>query len=58
MYKKAREKAKQAKKEVILAYLESKNIKNTYLIDDLPEDELSVLDEEIDEVSESELQSF
>jgi hypothetical protein len=58
LYKKAREKAKQAKKEVILAYLEAKNIKNTYLIDDLPEDELSVLDEEIDEVSESELQSF
>ena len=58
LYKKAREKAKQAKKEVILACLEAKNIKNTYMIDNLSDEEYSILDEEIDEVSESELEGL
>ena len=37
IYKKAREKAKDAKKEAILAFLEAKNIKKTYMLDDIDE---------------------
>jgi hypothetical protein len=37
IYKKARDKAKQLKKEAILAYLESKNIKKTYMLEDIDE---------------------
>jgi len=37
IYKKAREKAKEAKKNAILAYLEMKNIKKTYMLDDIDE---------------------
>lgn len=39
MYKKAREKAKQVKKAAILAYLEAKNIKKTYMLDNLDEND-------------------
>lgn len=35
IYKKAREKAKEAKKSAIVAYLEMKNIKKTYMLDDI-----------------------
>lgn len=35
IYKKAREKAKEAKKSAIVAYLEMKNIKKTYMLDDM-----------------------
>lgn len=35
IYKKAREKAKTLKKDAILAYLEMKNIKKTYMLDDI-----------------------
>jgi len=35
IYKKAREKAKDAKKAALTAYLEMKNIKNTYMLDDI-----------------------
>ena len=35
IYKKAREKAKEAKKVALTAYLEMKNIKNTYMLDDI-----------------------
>ena len=35
LYKEAREKAKQAKKEAILAYLEAKNIKKAYMLEDI-----------------------
>ena len=35
IYKKAREKAKDAKKAAILAFLEAKTIKNTYMLDDI-----------------------
>lgn len=38
LYKKAREKAKQAKKDAIIAYLEARNIKNTYMLDDIEDD--------------------
>jgi hypothetical protein len=37
IYQKAREKAKDAKKNAILAYLEMKNIKKTYMLDDIDE---------------------
>jgi len=45
IYKKAREKAKQAKKEAILAYLEVKNIKKTYMIDDIDDSDEEGLDD-------------
>ena len=54
IYKEARNKAKIAKKNALLAYLEAKKIKKTYLIDILDDCE-SEIDAEIDEVSESEL---
>jgi len=57
LYKEAREKAKLAKKSAIIAYLEAKNIRKTYMIDDLDESE-SDIDAEIDEVSESELEGL
>jgi hypothetical protein len=37
IYQKARERAKQAKQAAILAYLEVKNIKKTYMLDDINE---------------------
>ena len=57
LYKEARNKAKLAKKNAILAYLEAKNIKNTFMIDNLDGEE-SDFDEEIAEVSESELENL
>lgn len=55
MYKEAREKAKKAKKAAILAYLEAKNIKKTYMLDNLTEDSDNEFDAEIEEVTEAEL---
>jgi len=57
LYKQARRKAKEAKKNAIIAYLEAKNIKKTYLIENLNDSD-SEFDAEIDEVSESELDQF
>jgi len=57
LYREARKKAKLAKKNAIVAYLEAKNIKKTYLIENL-DDSDSEFDAEIDEVSESELEDF
>jgi rRNA-processing protein FCF1 len=37
LYQKAREKAKEAKKSAVIAYLEMKNIKKTYMLDDIDE---------------------
>ena len=54
LYKVAREKAKLAKRNVIVAYLEAKNIKKTYMLDNLNDSD-SDFDAEIEEVSESEL---
>ena len=34
MYKEARKKAKEAKQKAVLAYLEAKNIKKTYMLDE------------------------
>ena len=60
LYKEARNKAKEAKKSLILAYLEAKNIKKTYMLDNLDHqsDDDSDLDAEIDEMSESELEGL
>jgi hypothetical protein len=57
LYKEARAKAKTAKKNAILAFLEAKNIKKTYMLDNLTEMD-SDFDDEIDEVSESELEGL
>jgi hypothetical protein len=57
IYKAAREKAKNAKKEAILAFLEAKNIKKTYMLDDIDEsdDEDEDLNfNELDELDENE----
>jgi hypothetical protein len=57
LYKEARNKAKQAKKNAILAYLEAKNIKKTYMIENINDSD-SDFDAEIDETSESELEGL
>jgi len=57
LYKEARNKAKMAKKNAIIAYLEAKNIKKTYMLETLIDDD-SDFDAEIDEVSESELEDL
>jgi hypothetical protein len=57
LYKDARNKAKVAKKNAILAYLEAKNIKKTYLIENINDSD-SDFDAEIDDVSESELEGL
>ena len=57
LYKEARTKAKHAKKSAILAYLEAKNIKKTYMIENINDSD-SDFDAEIDEVSESELEGL
>ena len=56
LFKQAREKAKLAKKNAIIAYLEAKNIKKTYMIENIESD--SDIDDEIDKVSENELDNF
>ena len=57
LYKVARNKAKSAKKSAIIAYLEAKNIKKTYMLENLNDSD-SDFDNEIDEVSESELEGL
>jgi len=57
LYKEARNKAKTAKKNALLAYLEAKNIKKTYMIENM-DDSDSDIDAEIDDVSESELEGL
>jgi hypothetical protein len=57
LYLEARKKAKLAKKNAILAYLEAKNIKKTYMLENINDSD-SDLDAEIDDVSESELEGL
>ena len=57
LYKEARTKAKEAKKKAILAYLEAKNIKKTYMIENINDSD-SDFDAEIEEASESELEGL
>jgi len=55
LYKEARNKAKQAKKSAILAYLEAKNIKKTYMLDNVSHsDSDSDSDFDFENISESE----
>ena len=59
IYQKAREKAKDAKKNAITAYLEMKNIKKTYMLDDIDEsdsefDEFASRGDSSSEISDSE----
>jgi hypothetical protein len=57
LYKEARRKAKEAKKNAIIAYLEAKNIKKTYMIENINDSD-SDLDVEIEGTSENELDGF
>lgn len=58
IYKTARKKAKDAKRTAIMAFLEAKNIKKTYMLDDLDESEDSEdSDMDIDNLSEEDLDS-
>jgi hypothetical protein len=54
IYIEARTKAKEAKKQAILALLEAKNIKKTYMLDKIDGIDEEI-DDEIDNISESEL---
>ena len=55
IYQKAREKAKDAKKNALLVYLEMKNIKKTYMLDDIDEsDEEFASKDSSSEISDSE----
>ena len=54
IYQKAREKAKEAKKTAISAYLEMKNIKKTYMLDDMDDSDSEFEDlSDRDSVSEN-----
>jgi hypothetical protein len=57
LYKEARNKAKQAKKNALLAYLEAKNIKKTYMLENINDSD-SEFEAELDEFSESELEGL
>jgi len=57
LYRKARIKAKQAKQNAIMAYLEAKKIKKSHMLDILNDSD-SEFDAEIEETSESELDGF
>ena len=52
IYKIARQKAREHKKAAITHYLEAKKIKNTYMLDDLYQNDDSSSDEDIDSDSE------
>lgn len=53
IYKAAREKAKEAKKVATMAYLEAKNIKKTYMLDDIDDSDDSDLDDSFKDEDES-----
>jgi hypothetical protein len=55
IYKEARKKAKRAKREAIVAFLEAKNIKKTYMLDDLDESDSD--DSDLDNISNSDAES-
>ena len=59
LYKEARNKAKIAKKNALIAYLEAKNIKKTYMLENLNDsDSDSEIDDEIEDVDESDLNGY
>lgn len=55
LYKEAKAKAKQAKKSAIIAYLEAKHIKNTYMLENESDSDFEA---ELDDVSENELEGL
>lgn len=55
IYKEARKRAKSAKREAIVAFLEAKNIKKTYMLDDLDESDSD--DSDLDNISNSDAES-
>ena len=57
IYKAAREKAKEAKKAAVIAYLEAKNIKKTYMLDDIDDSDDSDLEEDSDFYEDSEYEN-
>jgi hypothetical protein len=54
IYQKAREKAKEAKKNAVLAYLEMKNIKKTYMLDDIDNSDSELEEFDNDDISDDE----
>lgn len=57
IYQDARNKAKEAKKNALIAYLEAKKIKNTYMIEDNQYSD-NEIDNDINNVTETELQNL
>jgi hypothetical protein len=57
IYQEARNKAKEAKKNALIAYLEAKKIKNTYMIEDNQYSD-NEIDNDINNVTETELQKL
>lgn len=57
LYREARIKAKEAKKNAIIAYLEAKNIKKTYMLENMDESD-SDFEEELNDISENELEGL
>ena len=58
LYKQARKKAKEAKKTAVIAYLEAKNIKKTYMLENLDDSEDDDFDTEMEEFTENEMDNF
>ena len=54
IYKEARKKAKEMKHHAVLAYLEAKNIKKTYMLEDSEDSDSDLEEGSVDEESESE----
>jgi len=54
IYQKAREKAKEAKKNAVLAYLEMKNIKKTYMLDDIDNSDSDLEEFDNEDISDDE----
>jgi hypothetical protein len=58
IYKKARDKAKECKKIAMEAYLEAKNIKNTYMLDNIDDDDDDDNDSDFDYENENENNNY
>jgi hypothetical protein len=57
LYREARKKAKEAKKTALIAYLEAKNIKKTYLLENINDSD-EEFDTEMDEFTENEIEDL
>ena len=55
LYKQARKKAKEAKKSAIIAYLEAKNIKKTYMLENL-DDSDDEFDDDMEDLTENDIE--